>query len=538
MICGELLWNKEITDGLKEYIFGGKKYASYENMSKNLYEDLKYSAMNFPSKAAIIYENKAYSYYDILHKVELFSNYLWNEVELRKGDKIGVLLYNSIEFVVSFLAMQKLGIVMIPFPTKYRKHEVDNLARNVKLDLVITEEAYIRYIENTKKIVLEDDSDSSDYRLKYYTSEKYSPEEGDFEDTGFMMFTSGTTGISKAAIIKNYNIQHAVNSYCRIFNLNNDAKSVLAIPMYNVTGLVGTFSVILKVSGTLYSYKKFEGSVVYNRIVNDKITFYHGSPTVLKNIIGAASGKTPCHSLKIISCGSSNMPIMDISLLKEIFPEAEFRTIYGLTETTSPAAIFPEDANSSKYIGSSGIVIPGMELKVIDDNGNDLGAGHNGEICIRGTNVMTQYIPENFGLIDKVGWLRTGDIGYINDEGYLYVLDRKKDIVNRGGEKIYCFEVEKLIYDLSIENIKEVAVIGINDELYGEVPIAVISTFNNLPINQERIYEYLKKNLAKYKVPVKIYQVEEVLKSESNKIDKKALKKIFNEKKENEERRK
>jgi long-chain acyl-CoA synthetase len=538
MISGEFLWNKEITDGLKKCKFGEKKYLAYENMSKNLYEDLKFSALNYPSKVAIIDEDKTYNYKDILHKVELFSNYLWNERGLRKGDKIGVLLYNSIEFAVSFLAMQKLGIVMVPFPTKYRKYEVENLARNMKLNLVITEEAYKGYIENTKMIILEDNNIISDYRLKNYTSEEPSPEEGDFEDTGFLMFTSGTTGISKAAIIKNYNIQHAVNSYCRIFNLNKTTKSVLAIPMYNVTGLVGTFSVMLKITGTLYLYKRFEASVVYNRIVNEKITFYHGSPTVLKNIICAAFGHAPCYSLKLIGCGSSNMPIQDIRLLKKIFPDAEFRTIYGLTETTSPATIFPEDANSSKYIGSSGLVIPGVEIKITDENGNDLSAGHTGEICLRGTNVITQYIPENFGLIDEEGWLKTGDIGYVNDEGYLYVQDRIKDIINRGGEKIYCLEVEKLIYDMSDQRIKEVAVIGINDELYGEVPAAVISTFGNIPINQEKIYEYLKKNLAKYKVPVKLYQVVEVLKSENNKIDKKALKKLFNDKWKNEERSK
>lgn len=535
MISGELLWNKEITDELKECKFDEKKYLAYENISRNLYEDLKHSAMNYPSKVAFIDEDKTYNYKDILYKVELFSNYLSNEMELRKGDKIGVLLYNSIEFVVSFLSMQKLGIVMVPFPTKYRKQEVESLAKNVKLNLVIAEDGYKGYIENIKTILLEDNNIARDYRLENYTSEEPCHEDGDFEDTGVLMFTSGTTGRSKAAVIKNYNIQHAVISYCRIFNLNESTKSVLAIPMYNITGLVGTFSVMLKIAGTLYVYKRFEGSIVYNSIVNEKITFYHGSPTVLKNIVGAA-GNTPCYSLKLIGCGSSNIPIVDIRLLKQIFPKAEFRTIYGLTETTSPATIFPEDANKSKYIGSSGLVIPGMELKITDEKGNDLPAGYTGEICLRGTNVIAQYIPENFGLIDEEGWLKTGDIGYINDEGYLYVQDRKKDIINRGGEKIYCFEVEKLIYDMSDQKIKEVAVIGTNDDLYGEVPVAVISTFGNTPINQEKIYEYLRKNLAKYKVPVKLYQVEEVLKSENNKIDKKRLKKIFNEKRENEER--
>ncbi|CAI9392961.1 MULTISPECIES: class I adenylate-forming enzyme family protein [Bacillaceae] len=531
MISGNDYWSNEIKDPLRKQLFLNKEYYSFQTISDNMYKVVKENASNSPDKIAIIdTDGSTYTYFDIQKKVEQLASYLVMKYGMKKGSHIGILLFNSVEFVVVFLAAQKLGATIIPFPTKYKEKEIISLIENSDCDLIIADEEYSHWISKYEEIynrtfLCKTKNDRNHYGFTFTEAypliETY--ETGNLEDIAIIMFTSGTTSNCKGAVIRNFNIQHAINAYVRIFELTDKDSSILATPMYNITGLVGILSVVLKCKGTLYLQKLFKAENVLEQMQKNNITFLHSSPTVLTMLMSEKRRFPHLPELRTIACGSSNMAIEKIKELKKWLPQMSFRTIYGLTETTSPGTISPTDVSTSPYIGSSGHPIPGLFIKIINDNGKEAAVGEKGEVWIKGTNVIEEYYNQNSTLITADKWLRTGDIGYINSTGYLYIVDRIKDLINRGGEKIYTFDVENAIYQ--IEGIKEVAVVGVKDNLYGEIPVAILCVEEGFMIDEIMLKTNLKEKLASYEIPVKYFFVKEIDKTPNGKIDKKKIRK-------------
>ena len=279
------------------------------------------------------------------------------------------------------------------------------------------------------------------------------------------MFTSGTTSQSKGVIIKNYSIMHAIVSYQRIFQITDRDTTLIPIPIYLVTGLVALLGLTLYAGGTVYLHKFFDAK-------REKDSF----PSL--------------PSLRLLACGSSNMSKEKLTEIHRWLPCAVFHTVYGLTETCSPATIFPGDASTSSYIGSSGLPIPGTCFCILDDSGSQMQTGQVGEIAVRGTVLLDRYYQKGTGELDEDGWLRTGDLGYFNGEGYLFIVDRKKDMINRGGEKIWSFDVENELYRL--DGIDEAAVVGIPHDIYGEVPVAAVKLSPESILTDQQIQDLLK----------------------------------------------
>lgn len=211
-------------------------------------------------------------------------------------------------------------------------------------------------------------------------------------------------------------------------------------------------------------------------------------------------------------------------MLHNWLPNCEFRTIYGLTETTSPATVFPIDANESPYIGSSGIPIPGLSFKILDNEGKEVPPGTEGTVWVKGSNITECYYKMETEAIQD-HWLDTGDIGYFNESGYIYIVDRRKDMINRGGEKICSFDVENEI--LNITGVEDAAVVGIPDELYGEVPVAVVKLGKDSLLTEVEIRKILKNKIAGFKIPQKIIKVDSIPVTENMKTDKKYIRQLF-----------
>ena len=196
----------------------------------------------------------------------------------------------------------------------------------------------------------------------------------------------------------------------------------------------------------------------------------------------------------------------------------------GLQRLHLRPLFFPGDASTSPYIGSSGLPVPGTVFEIRDDNGNLVKDGEIGEIWIYGNIVLTSYYKLETPSL-KDGWLGTGDLGYFNKEGYLFVVDRKKDMINRGGEKICSFDVENEIYKL--EGVNEAAVVGIPDEVYGEVAAALVKLDPESNLDEKKIQELLRKKIAKYKIPKRILIADEIPLTPNGKVNKRAIRKMF-----------
>lgn len=535
MYKGEDLWKKPEIQVVKKTLSNGKVITTYPDLPKNIYSSFRATAERHMEKVAVVDdEGRQYSYKKMMEMTDDFSSWLIHEFGVTRRKHVALMLYNSIEFCTTFLSLNRIGAVVVPLPTKFKMEEVNALVEKSDVEFIICDEKFEDYFEkyqqNLNICVVPDGKEK--YGLETFTSTKDLSAIEEIEekatdvDLALMLFTSGTTSMSKGVTIRNYNIMHAVESYHKVLGITEEDKAIIPVPIYLVTGLVAVFGLMIHIGGTVCLNRFFDAKRVLEDINKYGITFFHASPTVFTLILKERKHYPELPMLRMFACGSCNMPPEKIKMLHEWLPKSEFRTIYGLTETTSPGTVFPTDASSSPYIGSSGIPIPGSAYKIVDEEGNEVKDGEQGEILVKGSNITENYYKsKRVALEDE--WLHTGDIGWFNTEGYLYIADRKKDMINRGGEKICSYDVENKL--LEMNGVEDAAVVGIPDELYGEVPAALIKLKKGTVIEEAEIKAFLKSQMASYKVPQKILFTENIPLTENMKINKRKVRKMFSE---------
>ena len=535
MYKGEDLWKKPEIQVVKKTLSNGKVITTYPDLPKNIYSSFRATAERHMEKVAVVDdEGRQYSYKKMMEMTDDFSSWLIHEFGVTRRKHVALMLYNSIEFCTTFLSLNRIGAVVVPLPTKFKMEEVHALVEKSDVEFIICDEKFEDYFEkyqqNLNICVVPDGKEK--YGLETFTSTKDLSAIEEIEekatdvDLALMLFTSGTTSMSKGVTIRNYNIMHAVESYHKVLGITEEDKAIIPVPIYLVTGLVAVFGLMIHIGGTVCLNRFFDAKRVLEDINKYGITFFHASPTVFTSILKERKHYPELPMLRMFACGSCNMPPEKIKMLHEWLPKSEFRTIYGLTETTSPGTVFPTDASSSPYIGSSGIPIPGSAYKIVDEEGNEVKDGEQGEILVKGSNITENYYKsKRVALEDE--WLHTGDIGWFNTEGYLYIADRKKDMINRGGEKICSYDVENKL--LEMNGVEDAAVVGIPDELYGEVPAALIKLKKGTVIEEAEIKAFLKSQMASYKVPQKILFTENIPLTENMKINKRKVRKMFSE---------
>ena len=525
---GNKYWNEEITEGLVRQKKAVKNLWIYPEIPGSLYESLTRTARLWPEKICLIDDDgEECTYAGFLKLVNGFSSFLSRQYQIRPGEHVGVLLYNSIEYCVCIYALNRLGAVMVPFSTKYKRQETESLIAKADLSGIIFHQDFAEWFreedKNGFRICLDREQMKFCMHLTGLQSRKPEP-----EDEAIMMFTSGTTSRSKGVMLRNYNIMHAVAVYQKIFCITQQDTTVLPVPAYHITGLVAVIGLFVQAGGCIRLHKFFSADRVLREMQEHKVTFFHASPTVFSMLLEKKEKYPAITELRTLACGSGNMPISKIKELKKWIPSMKFHTVYGLTETSSPATIFPGDAAEGKHQGSAGCVVPGLEIKIGDTEDTVFGNCKIGTILIRGTSVTEGYYKrEDIHLTD--GWLDTGDLGYFDEDGYLYIADRKKDMINRGGEKVCSYDVENAMY--GIKGIKDAAVVGIPDEVYGEVPAAMVVPEKDQILKEEDIRRYLKTRLAKFQIPAVIVFTGSLPLTPNMKTDKNKIRQLLKEEK-------
>ena len=540
MIDGNILWDKSLTQDMVQKQFTDfRSVMTFPDLPANLYEALKRTANAYPDKIALVDNyGRQYTYRRFEELCLELAAYLYWKKGVREGGHVGIMMYNCIEFCVSFLALSRIGAVAVPLPSKFKEREVLSLAERADTELIICDREYEQWFlaaYGADRILT-----VCDIEKQYGFADLFCGWErrqndiealadvrsGSADEPAIIMFTSGTTSKSKGVMLRNYNIMHAVEAYRRTLGITKEDISVIATPIYHITGLVALLGLFLYTGGLLYLHKFFDAGRVIKEAREKGYTFIHASPTVFNLLIQEGENTPVIQALQSFACGSSNMTKDKLLRLHKWLPQSQFHTVYGLTETSSPATVFPGDAASSPYIGSSGIPIPGTQFKIVDAHKKELPPGTVGEIAVRGSVVLDSYYRQDAdSLVD--GWLYTGDLGYFNDESYLYVVDRKKNMINRGGEKIWCFDVENEL--TAMEGIEDAAVVGIPDELYGEVAAAAVQLKQGSSLTAKSIQEYLRGQIAKYKVPVRIKALESIPQTVNGKTDKVKIKELLME---------
>lgn len=530
MIKGSNFWDSLIMKNMENKTFNEISVFSY-NTPPSLYHALQETAAKFPDKIAF-YDNweRSYKYITFLQMVDLMAAHLEKVFKITKGTHVGILLHNSIEFCVSLFAVVKLGAVAIPFPSKYREPEIEKLIHKADLSVLLYSETFKQWIIDYNLAgvqLLESKNEETGYGFRHISFEGLQIDEGagSLQDQVIIMFTSGTTSQSKGVVLCNYNIMNAVAVYKNILGITPEDKTIIPVPIYHITGLAALLGLFVYTGGTVNLYRRYDAKQILTCIRDNKITFMHGSPTVFGLMLDYKNQFPKLPSLRMVACGSSYMPKEKMKEIHKWIPNTKFQIVYGMTETSSPALIFPNDAPTSIYAGAAGKPIPGIEFKFLDEEKQELGCNEAGEIWIRGNVVTKGYYKMDTELISNDHWLNTGDMGYYNEDGYVFIVDRKKDMINRGGEKIWCTDIEEEL--LLISGVKDAAVVGIPDEVYGETAAAVIVRKLGTTITSEEIYKDLEKRVARYKIPTKIIFLSEIPKTAGMKINKKLIKTMF-----------
>ncbi|MFR2691836.1 MAG: class I adenylate-forming enzyme family protein [Enterocloster bolteae] len=517
-----------LRERIKEAGAGGRNIHVYEGMADSISCLWPYRCQMARVKQQWwMTKDKRLTYGRLLDMTDRMAASLKKKQAYKKGSEIGILLHNGPEFCVSYLAANKIGGVAVPLPGKFQRPEILSLLEKADVTTIICEEKFEPWFENLEHVTVIVSKSGPDFGLDWMLRDLEDNEitdgVGTWDDSAILMFTSGTTSRSKGVAMKNYQVMNSVEAYAATLRLTQLDSSVIATPMYHVTGMICILSVMLAgVGGTVYLMKKVDADRILTCFLENNITFYHASPTVFTILLEKRSSYPLIPSVKSFACGSGNMAPENIRKLKEWMPQAEFHTVYGMTETSGAGTIFPGGAADSPWIGASGIPMPDLRIKIADDDGTELMENQIGEICLKGSFVVEEYYKQKADSITEDGWLRTGDLGYYNQAGYLYIVDRKKDMINRGGEKVCSFDIENTIHTLP--GVVEAVVVGVPDSKYMEVPAAVIKLEKGTNVQAEDIKEMLKTRVARFKIPEYIVFVEDIPKTHNGKIDKRMIK--------------
>lgn len=531
MFHGTDLWKPYVDLQIELREYSGRLYEMYQGIPDDLYDAVRTVAKLFSDKICLIDDDGTeVSYRDLIKLTEQFAKYLKAVEGISCGDHVAILLNSSREFVISLLAVIRLGAIAIPMPSKYRQPELLSLLEKSEAKLVICEEKYISWLAPQKKrgrfLICHSGKGIygfSDYRLeKSIENISYAI---DAEAPAVLLFTSGTTSLSKGVVLTNFNIMHAAATYKNLMNLQPEDSTLIAAPIYQVTALFAQLSAFLYAGGTIYLQHTFQTERVLRTLRDERITYLHAAPTIFSLMLKEKDSYPDFPRLRALLSGGSFMAEEKIRAVHAWIPHATFRSVYGMTETASPATLMPYDSVAAAEIGSVGLPVPGLDAKVVDEQGRELPNGQIGEVLLRGTNILSEYYKLKTPLLTEDGWLSTGDIGYFNKKGFLFLVDRKKDMINRGGEKICSYDVENELY--RIQEIREAAVVGIPDELYEELPAAAIVFQADCSLTSDEIRERLKERLAKYQIPVRYIFLHELPVTPNGKVNKKEIREMF-----------
>ena len=346
----------------------------------------------------------------------------------------------------------------------------------------------------------------------------------DADDTAVLLYTSGTTGKPKGAELTHFNLYMNCDVLGRLFGVLDDDISVAVLPLFHSYGMSSVMNVTLRYGGTLVLVPRFEVAALCKAIQDEKATVFSGVPTMYFALLHDPQvADYDLSSLRVCGAGGASMPGEVMTTFEKRFGVTILEG-YGLSET-SPTASFNRSQQDRKFL-SIGKPIWGVEMKVFDENDQPLAAGkdHVGEIVIRGHNVMKGYFkkPEATAEAFKGGWFHSGDMGYADEDGFFYIVDRKKELIIRGGFNVYPREVEEVLY--AHPAVQEAAVIGLPDERLGEEVAAVVSLKPGQEASEEDLIAFTKERVAAYKYPRSIRFVDSLPKGATGKILKKELK--------------
>ncbi|MEY8732035.1 long-chain-fatty-acid--CoA ligase [Peribacillus frigoritolerans] len=494
-------------------------------MSYNLNENLKRSASNYPESIAYIYGDKSITYQELNQKVDQLAAGLYVQ-GIRKGDGVALILGNSPEFLIAYYGILRLGAFVVPINPLYTQGEINYFLDNCQAKAVITHVSVEpklseikKHLKTLKLIVYtgaEEQESTWEHLMETGTSiNAYGSPYIDEEDLAVILYTSGTTGKPKGAMLTHRNLVSNADSISKLLELDDKDRVVAVLPMFHVFCMTVCLNAPIACGATVLIQPKFSPHDVVTTIREKKATVFAGVPTMYSFIyqLPEASAED-CQSIRLCISGGASIPAELLHNFENKFSVSILEG-YGLSETAPLVAINP--LKGTRKPGSIGFNIPAVQSKVVNEFGKELPRREVGELVVQGPNVMKGYLgmPKATSAAFNDGWFYTGDLATMDEEGYIYIVDRKKDIIIVGGYNVYPREVEEVLYQHPA--VVEAAVIGVPDGEYGESVKAFV-VVKNEQITMNDIIQFCQDKLVKYKLPKRVEFLKEMPKNSTGKI--------------------
>ena len=490
-----------------------------------------------PDKVAILYEDQKISYAELHGRANRASCWL-QSLGIEKGDRIAVMLNNRPEFIELYVACARLGAIFVPINFRLATPELHFTLRNCRPRLFVFGGNYAATIKDlgiSKNLPLmliatvgktEENGSFLDYLKETTTFEGQEPflttslAPADPEEPHVIMYTSGTTGDPKGAVLSHRKTFFNCLNADLFFKMHFDDIMLIVLPLFHSGGLFIQASPIIYKGATMIIHEKFDPVRTFKEINESKVTKFLGVPTIYKSLLQVEEAdRGDLSSLKLCAIGGEKTTQdLLIKCMEAGFP---LRQVLGQTETS--ILLWASEQDFLKKPGTVGRPVFHAEVNIVDSSGKPVATGEVGEMVVRGSTMMKEYWQDPVKTEETIvqGWLHTGDMARMDEEGYFFLVDRAKDMYISGGENVYPMEVERLLRKHPA--IEEVAVVGEVDERWGEVGHAFIIKKKDSDITIEEIHTHCDGRLARYKWPKKLTLCEEFPRTSLGKIRKSIL---------------
>ena len=529
----------------------GQELSVFAHVPTNLGE-LYTLGLEFGDKTFLVYQQERFSFAESLDLALRMARVLKEKYEIQLGDRVAICARNSPEWCMAYMAITLIGAIAVPMNSWWKSPELKYGLSDSDSKLIFLDPARLDLVQPfldslDVQIVMFKPEVESAFPEFYELARSVEPLSQDErneievvpEDKASIMYTSGSTGMPKGVLSTHRNIINALYTWKFVKEIteilrpelleeNPEFPSALLanVPLFHVTGSHAQFLASFIYSRKFVMMYKWDAEAALKLIEQERISVFHGVPTMAWEIMQSPNfDTTDLSSLRGVQSGGASRPPEHLNMIMQKFPDSAIPGLgYGLTETNAIGAIISGKFYASRPNSTGRPTPPVTSVKVVDDAGNTLEDGGVGEICIKGATVMKGYWnnPEATAEVIKDGWFYSGDIGMLDELGFLIILDRAKDIVIRGGENIGCAEVEYAISEHP--EVSEVSVYGIPEERLGEMLCCSIMLQADSVLNSEQLTSFLSSRIAGFKIPERIFfQYEQLPRIATGKIAKKEL---------------
>ena len=501
-------------------------------------------AQMFPDQEILVFGERRLTYGELWDNVRRLGNAL-RALGVRRGDKVGALQTNSDQYITAYYATAAIGAVFVPLNYRAKPPELEYMIETAGIAVLLVGGRYLPVVgdlrprlQSVQRFVSLDTPHPEMTPLDALiaeASEDFDEEPIDDDDVSILMYTSGTTSLPKGVMLRFTDFTAYVVGNTDMADGTPRGTALLSAPLYHIAGATNIMT-SLWTGRRLVVLPQFEATAWLEAVEREGVTHAFVVPTMMKQIIDHPQfARFDLSSLQNLSYGGAAMPFPVIRRAIELFPPTTgFVNAFGQTETTSTLTVLgpddhrlngtPEEVERNlKRLVSIGRPLPDVEVKVVDDAGDELPAGEVGELWVFTPRTMKGYAGQDGGVTNPAleGWLPTRDMGWIDEDGYIFLAGRKDDMIIRGGENISPAEVEAVLYSHS--GVEEAAVIGLPDEEWGQRVVAVVVRRPGVDLGEEELVEFCRQRLASFKKPERVIFVDALPKNQMGKVLKKDL---------------